>query len=216
MFGVDAPELTWAEMKTLFDEEDAERTQAAGLAAIVHGADYEVEYRVRRPDGRSVWIHAVGKPIAGEDGRRTGIVGAVQDITARRSAEDALREESRTLETLNRTGAAVAAELDLERLVQMVTDAGVELTGAAFGAFFYNVLNEAGERLLLYTLSGAPREHFEQFGMPRATAVFHPTFVGEGTIRSTTSCSIRDTARMSRIPACPRATCRCEAIWPSR
>jgi len=28
------------------------------------------------------------------------------------------------------------AELDLERLVQIVTDAGVELSGAQFGAFF--------------------------------------------------------------------------------
>jgi PAS domain S-box-containing protein len=184
LFGVDTPTITWAEMRSLLNEEDAERTQAAGLAAITQGADYEAEYRVRRPDGEYVWIYGMGKPTTGPDGRRTGIVGAVQDITARRRAEDALREETRTLETLNRTGAALAAELDLERLVQMVTDAGVELTGAAFGAFFYNVLNEAGERFLLYTLSGAPREHFEQFGMPRATAIFHPTFVGEGVIRS--------------------------------
>jgi PAS domain S-box-containing protein len=184
LFGVDSPQLTWSEMRTFLDPEDAERTQAAGLEAITRGADYEAEYRVRRADGGFAWIHAVGKPVTGADGRRTGIVGAVQDVTARRSAEDALREEGRVLETLNRTGAALAAELDLERLVQMVTDAGVELTGAGFGAFFYNVLNESGERLLLYTLSGAPREHFEQFGMPRATAVFHPTFVGEGTIRS--------------------------------
>jgi PAS domain S-box-containing protein len=184
LFGVDGEYVTWAEMKSLMDEEDAQRTQAAGIATITKGVDYQAEYRLRRTDGTSVWIYAVGKPVAGADGRRTGIVGAVQDVTGRRRAEDALREESRTLETLNRTGAALAAELDLERLVQMVTDAGVELTGAAFGAFFYNVLNEAGERLLLYTLSGAPREHFEQFGMPRATAVFHPTFVGEGTIRA--------------------------------
>ncbi len=45
----------------------------------------------------------------------------------------------RLLETLNRTGAGVAAELDQEALVQMVTDAGVELTGAQFGAFFLNI-----------------------------------------------------------------------------
>ena len=49
---------------------------------------------------------------------------------ARRQAADILREETRRLETLNRTGAALAAELNLDRLVQMVTDAAVELTGA--------------------------------------------------------------------------------------
>ena len=34
---------------------------------------------------------------------------------------------------------------------------------------------------MLYTLSGAPREAFAQFPHPRATAVFAPTFHGEGT-----------------------------------
>ena len=63
-----------------------------------------------------------------------------------------VREEARTLEILNRTGVALSAELDLERLVQTVTDAGVEIAGAEFGAFFTNVLNEEGETFALYTL----------------------------------------------------------------
>ncbi|MGK2911337.1 MAG: hypothetical protein ACSLE1_16280, partial [Sphingobium sp.] len=41
-----------------------------------------------------------------------------------------------------------------------------------------------GEKYALYTLSGAERSQFEQFGMPRATQVFAPTFKGEGIIRS--------------------------------
>ncbi|MDA9491198.1 histidine kinase [Bradyrhizobium sp. CCBAU 11361] len=85
---------------------------------------------------------------------------------------------------LNRAGASVAANLDLADVVQTVTDAGVELTGAAFGAFFYNVVNEAGESYTLYTLSGAPREAFSRFPMPRNTAIFAPTFDGGGTVRS--------------------------------
>ena len=36
---------------------------------------------------------------------------------------------------------------------------------------------------MLYTLSGAPREAFAQFPHPRATAVFAPTFHGEGPVR---------------------------------
>lgn len=36
---------------------------------------------------------------------------------------------------------------------------------------------------MLFTSSGAPREAFENFGMPRNTAVFDPTFTGEGTVR---------------------------------
>ena len=50
--------------------------------------------------------------------------------------------------------------------MQAVTDAGVELTGAQFGAFFYNVVNEQQESYTLYTLSGVPREAFAAFSMP--------------------------------------------------
>src|SRR6185312_11240843 len=77
-----------------------------------------------------------------------------------------------------------AANLELEPLVQAVTDAGVELSGAAFGAFFYNLVSDEGESYTLYTLSGVPREAFEKFPMPRNTAVFGPTFRGEGIVRS--------------------------------
>ena len=102
----------------------------------------------------------------------------------RARSEVALREERRTLETLNRVGTVLAAELNLERVVQMVTDAGVELTGAQFGAFFYNVLDPKGESYMLYTLSGVDRSEFDKFPMPRNTSVFAPTFGGEGVLRS--------------------------------
>ena len=185
LFGIaPGPVMTWGQMQAMLEPEDAARASAAVEEAMASRTDYSVEYRVRRPDGALVWVHAVGRPIFDDSGKPAGMVGAVQDVTARRETEEALREQSRILETLNRTGAAVAAELDLQRLVQLVTDAGVELTGAQFGAFFYNVFTDTGEALMLYSLSGADRSQFEQFGMPRATAVFHPTFVGEGIIRS--------------------------------
>jgi signal transduction histidine kinase/CheY-like chemotaxis protein len=94
-------------------------------------------------------------------------------------------EAARTeVETLNRIGSALASELDVGRIVQTVTDAATALTGAQFGAFFYNVIDQQGEKLTLYTLSGAPREAFENFGHPRPTPVFAPTFYGTAIVRS--------------------------------
>jgi signal transduction histidine kinase/DNA-binding response OmpR family regulator len=110
--------------------------------------------------------------------------GALAMASVRREMNEALREEARTLETLNQIGKTVAAELDLANAVQIVTDAATALTGAAFGAFFYNVLGAEGESYMLYALSGAPREAFSKFPMPRNTGVFGPTFRGEGLIRS--------------------------------
>jgi PAS domain S-box-containing protein len=142
-----------------------ERAQMHGEEVFVHknGSFYPVAYTA------SPILDASGKP-----------VGTI--IEARPIAEE--QEQRRTLETLNQIGQALTAEVDLERIVQMVTDAGVKLTGARFGAFFYNVLGEDGGKYLLYTLSGAERSEFESFGMPRATKVFAPTFMGEGVIRS--------------------------------
>ena len=104
--------------------------------------------------------------------------------TRLRDSRDRLAMETQALETINGIGAQIAAELDLQTLVQRVVDAGVKLTGASFGAFFYNIVDEAGERYTLYSLSGAERAAFENLGLPRATAVFAPTFRGEGVIRS--------------------------------
>ena len=39
--------------------------------------------------------------------------------------------------------------------MQSVTDAGTALSGAAFGAFFYNTKDAAGESSTLYTHSGS-------------------------------------------------------------
>ena len=87
-------------------------------------------------------------------------------------------------ETLNRIGAVLGSELDLDRLVQLLTDEATLLCGAQFGAFFYNVTDASGESYMLYTISGVPREAFSQFPMPRNTAVFAPTFSGEAVVRS--------------------------------
>ena len=89
-----------------------------------------------------------------------------------------------SFEIVNRMGAEVAAEQNLDIIVQTITDAAVELTGAEFGAFFYNLVDQNGESYMLYSLSGVSREAFANFPMPRNTAIFAPTFSGEGIVRS--------------------------------
>ena len=105
----------------------------------------------------------------------------MEDVTLRLQA---LRDETEALEIINSTGALVASDLNLENVVQAVTDAGVRITGAEFGAFFYNVIAPSGEQYMLYALAGVPREKFSNFPMPRNTAVFAPTFNGTAIVRS--------------------------------
>ncbi len=116
---------------------------------------------------------------------------ATSMVMARRRAEeerDRARAEAEAaraeLETLNGIATILASQLDVETIVQTVTDAATKLSGAQFGAFFYNVVDRQGEKLMLYTLSGAPREAFENFGQPRPTPIFAPTFYGTAIVRS--------------------------------
>ena len=133
------------------------------------------------PDER--YLDFVYQPIL-TDGQATGIFIQGHDVTEARLTENAIRRESRKLQVLNQSAAAIAAELDVGKIVQIVTDACTELVGAQFGAFFYNVIDDKGESYMLYSLSGVPREAFSSFPMPRNTAVFEPTFSGKGVVRS--------------------------------
>ena len=152
--------------------------------AASHGRGGGAEgWRVRK-GGARLWAAGEMSPIRDQTGEITGFVKIVRDRTRAKVAEEAAAEERRALEILNRAGSALAGETDLQRLVQIVTDAGVALSGAEFGAFFYNVLSDAGESYTLYTLSGAPLEAFSKFPMPRNTEVFAPTFNGERIVRS--------------------------------
>ncbi|MEU3296937.1 SpoIIE family protein phosphatase [Streptomyces longwoodensis] len=105
-----------------------------------------------------------------------------EDELRRRESE--LREEAAVVELLQEVGSALAAELDLDALVQHASDAATRLSGAAFGAFFYNVLGDTGESYLLYVISGVDRAEFDKFPMPRNTQVFEYTFRGLGVVRS--------------------------------
>ena len=110
-------------------------------------------------------------------------------------AEREARTEAETLlqisESLNET------KLDLEALVQRVTDEATRLVGANFGAFFYNEVNDAKESYLLYALSGAPQEAFAKFGLPRNTPMFATTFAGEGVLRLD---DVRKDPRYGKMP----------------
>ena len=158
---------------------DRERTHRAVSQALTPDAPvaYNVEFRtIGIEDGVERWVAATGHAVFSA-GRAVRFIGTVLDITAQKRSE-------RHLRLLNDTGASVAHERNLEKIVQIVTDAGVELAGAQFGSFFYNVLSADGGSYMLYSLSGAPRSAFDKYPMPRNTAVFAPTFNGSGVVRS--------------------------------
>ncbi len=79
-------------------------SQLAGVASFI-----EPEYRVRARNGEWRWVYTRSKAVAtGGNGRPTRIIGTVQDITARREAELALRQSQAEARKLS----LVAAKTD--------------------------------------------------------------------------------------------------------
>jgi PAS domain S-box-containing protein len=152
--------------------------------SIATGEPFEMEFPLASATGEFRWFLTRIVPLRDARGSLVQWFGTNTDVQYRHDAEHSLQQQAETLAILNRTGTQLAGELDLDRLVQAVTDAGTKLSRAQFGAFFYNNVNDAGESYTLYTLSGVPRESFTGFPMPRNTEVFAPTFRGDGIIRS--------------------------------
>ena len=120
------------------------------------------------------YLDFIYQPIVADNGVTTGIFIQGHDVTEQHETEQAIRAESRKLDVLNRTGAALAAELDVNKIVQIATDACTEIVDAQFGAFFYNVVNDEGRELHalrpLRRAEGAFRQvsHAAQHGRVRA------------------------------------------------
>jgi len=133
--------------------------------------------------GREIPISITVSPLKDAKGNVIGASKIARDISERLLIEQTIQQSTQNLRILNAIGKIISEKLDAEAVLQQVTDATTKITGAQFGAFFYNTIDERGEAFMLFTLSGAPREAFEKFGMPRNTAVFNATFSGQGIVR---------------------------------
>jgi signal transduction histidine kinase len=88
------------------------------------------------------------------------------------------------VELLNEIGKKIAAELDIQKLTQAVTDAATKLAKAEFGAFFYHFTDDKGESYSLHALSGVTREAFGALSLPRGTLELASPIAGRGALRS--------------------------------
>ena len=73
----------------LIDPDDLERVRETVLADLTQRGRFVVENRVNRPnDGRQIWAQCAGVLVTGPDGGSPKVIGVIQDITARKAAEE--------------------------------------------------------------------------------------------------------------------------------
>jgi two-component system cell cycle sensor histidine kinase/response regulator CckA len=83
---------TIAVLQQLIHPDDRQRQAQASEVAKRGGGRYDVEYRVIRPDGEVRTLHSIGDMVLDKSGKPLRSFGVVQDITAQKAAEHALRE----------------------------------------------------------------------------------------------------------------------------
>src|SRR5262249_54387557 len=72
--------------------DDRRRVAEADAIARLTGKQFEIEYRIIRPDGEIRTVFERTEPVYGEDGEPLRLIGTVRDVTELRTAEAKLRE----------------------------------------------------------------------------------------------------------------------------
>lgn len=117
------------------------------------GPDRQVtmEVREQHKDGYPVWIESVARVMRDADGRLAGILGASRDITPRRRAEEALREQQAEQQAILDTLPACVFQKDLSNRVLWANRAWIENAGKSrdqvIGQSCYDIFShEVAER----------------------------------------------------------------------
>jgi PAS domain S-box-containing protein len=97
LFGV-APDAAIADADSLLNRihaDDAVWVRAEVFAAVAERRAMSIEFRICTPAGHEKWVHLLSQPAIDPGDGREGRVGMLFDITGRRAAEQALRDNSR-------------------------------------------------------------------------------------------------------------------------
>jgi PAS domain S-box-containing protein len=114
LYGIEPEQLLGTKVanSTHPDERDAVLT---AFEAMRDGAErVVVTSRKRRVDGSYIWIESTMRRVAGRDGEEAEIVAVARDVTARKEAEEALREAKDAAERANQTKARFLADMSHE------------------------------------------------------------------------------------------------------
>lgn len=91
-FGAGIPETTYANFLGAVHPDDRQRVVDAVNACVQHDVPYNIEHRVRWPDGSVRWLLERGGVTRDADGAPRHMLGVVQDISERKQAMKSLTE----------------------------------------------------------------------------------------------------------------------------
>ncbi|RYX84623.1 response regulator [bacterium] len=134
--GLGANYLLVCQQATGADAEEAPLV-AQGIREVLAGTrdEFYLEYPCHSPEELRWFSLRATRFWTDDDNAPARVVVSHENISARKLAELRLREEVDVTETLYHVGQVVAGELDLVKVIQVVTEAAVDLCNAGFGCF---------------------------------------------------------------------------------
>jgi len=88
------------EETTYYSPMEAKRLKEYARRTIEYGKGFEYDFEANLPNGRSIQLTALMRPIREKSGRVFKLIGTVQDITARKKAEEEIREAKKFLSNI--------------------------------------------------------------------------------------------------------------------
>src|SRR5258707_6739817 len=114
--------------KSIFIE-DHPKVIEAWRNAVANQADFKLEFRFNNPDKGLRWVRNQAKVIRDSDGKVTGYIGSVEDITQEKVFEQKLLESEERYRLLSANSSDIILLTDIERRIVFISPSVKEILG---------------------------------------------------------------------------------------
>jgi len=125
-------------------EEDKERVLALFTPIQLQRGEFDIEYRICRPDGSVRWIHDRAFPIHNIQGEVERFAGIAVDITQRKKVEERLRDSQERYRLVMESSPSGMAVVDTNGIITLVN----QLTESIFGYSQGELIGQPIEQLI--------------------------------------------------------------------
>ncbi len=161
MYGIERPEVATTPdfVGKLVHPDDLELVQSNLDMAVKRVKPYDIDHRIKRPDGRIIWVHAQAELINDPDDNTEILLGTVVDITARKLAEAAAQRLTHIYAALSQCNKSIVrCSSEAELFPQICRDA-VEFGGMKMA--WIGLTDPASKRVRPVASCGAGIEYLD-------------------------------------------------------
>jgi PAS domain S-box-containing protein len=128
--GVPAGGGSGEQLATAVHPDDREQLLAEWAKAAEERAELSQEYRILTPQGETRWVRMHVCPILSADGRQSGVVGTIEEITEQRQAAEDMANRLKMESAIAQASNLLAGPEDVDAALNLA----LRILGEAFGA----------------------------------------------------------------------------------